>query len=117
VKRFHIPPHLDDRGQLVAVESHTIGYVPKRSFVVTASPVGAIRGDHTVPCRQTIVLVTGTVTVWLGRAEIHEEVLTEPGDALDLDPGDYIRYRLGGPESTVLILAAENYVAHRVGTQ
>ena len=109
MKRHRLPVHRDARGALIAVENEALAFAPVRTFVVTGS-TGAPRGDHLVPCRQTMLLVNGTVTVTAGRdGERRTEVLTEPGDAVDLEPGEYVLYRLADTASTVVVFADRPY--------
>lgn len=106
-----IPTHTDARGRLLAIEWHQLDYTPARVFVVTDAPVGAVRGDHTVPCRQTLVLVRGRVDVEYGPSagSLSPVSLDRPGEAIDLRPGDYVRYRMTDADSTIVVLASEEY--------
>jgi hypothetical protein len=109
VKRHRLPVHRDARGALIAIENEALAFAPVRTFVVTDS-AGAPRGDHLVPCRQTMLLVNGTVTVTASRnGESHTEVLTEPGEAVDLEPGEYVLYRLADTSSMIVVFADRPY--------
>lgn len=109
MRRHRLPLHVDARGTLIPVESSTLAFTPARVFVVTDS-AGVLRGDHVVPCRQTMLLASGGVTVTVGEGEEAEvEVLTHPGDAVDLEPGEYVRYRLADPSSTIIVFADQPY--------
>ena len=102
----------DGRGELLAVELKELPFAPRRVFVASAPPEGATRGDHTIPCAQMMVLLHGRVDVELGPDPAHLSApitLEDPGARLDLPVGQYIRYRLHGPDSQVLVLAAESY--------
>lgn len=110
--RFRTPVHVDDRGRLLVVEHRTLAYSPSRVFVVTGVPTGVSRGNHVVPCRQTMVLVAGGATVTLRSADdgaVREDRLDSPGDAIDLLPGEYVSYTLDDPTSTIMVLAEADY--------
>jgi hypothetical protein len=107
--------HTDDRGRLLVVEHRDLDYVPARVFVVTGARAGTSRGDHIVPCRQTMVLVSGGVTVTLRGAERDDariERLIEPGDLLEMLPGEYVSYALDDPASTIMVFAEAPYQEH-----
>lgn len=109
MKRHRLPVHRDPRGTLIPLELSDLPFAPSRVFIVSESS-GAIRGDHLVPCRQTIVLARGGVTVTTGLdLESRTEVLSDPGDAVDLDPGEYVRYRLADETSTIIVFADRPY--------
>lgn len=105
-----VPAHRDERGLLVAIDADALDFIPRRVFVVTDVPDGAVRGEHVVPCRQTMVLTVGSAEVELrdagGRTEVF--ALREPGEGVVLEPGEYVRYRLT-PGGTVVVFAAEPY--------
>ena len=106
-----LPVHTDERGRLLVAEDAEVGFPIRRAFVVTAVPSGAERGNHTVPCRLTLTLVAGGATVWTtppGGSEV-EHILVQPGDTVDLRSGDWVRYRLSGPEAAVLMLAEQPF--------
>ncbi|MGN6502356.1 MAG: WxcM-like domain-containing protein, partial [Pseudolysinimonas sp.] len=100
-----LPTHTDERGRLLVAEDADVGFPVRRVFAVTAAPAGAMRGEHEVPCRQAMVLVTGAATVWTGPASDHEtqHELTTPGDTVDLAAGSWVRYALGSPDAVVLV--------------
>ena len=103
-----LPTHTDERGRLLVAEDADIGFPVRRAFAITAAPAGVDRGDHVVPCRQLMVLVSGRATVRTGASsgaagEVDE--LVEPGDAVDLPAGVWVRYRLSGPDAVVLVFA------------
>lgn len=112
MRRRTLPTVRDERGVLVAVEAATLDFVPRRLFIVSEVPADAVRGDHRVPCRQTMALCSGRAEVELWDAR-HEPLgvfgLHEPGDAVDLFADDFVRYRLSGPGASVVVFAAEPY--------
>lgn len=102
----------DARGELVAVELDGLPFVPRRVFIASSPPEGATRGNHAIPCAQIMILVHGRVEVELGPDADHLSapvVLDVPGAILVLPVGDFVRYHLDGPDSSVLVLAAESY--------
>ncbi|MCU1416638.1 MAG: putative 3,4 keto-isomerase [Schumannella sp.] len=110
VRRF--PTHTDERGRLLVAEGSDIGFPVQRVFAITGAPAGAIRGEHVVPCRQVMVLVSGTATVWTAPADTGPQTETRleaPGDAVDLNAGDWVRYTLPGPDATVIVFAEAAY--------
>lgn len=107
-----VPVHVDGRGRLLVVEHQILGYAPSRVFVVTDAPAGVSRGDHVVPCRQTMVLISGGADVTVGESAdrpTRHERLGSPGDLVELHPGEFVSYRLDDPSSTVLVLAETAY--------
>jgi hypothetical protein len=109
MKRRRLPVHPDDRGLLIPVELGDLGFPIERVFVVTGS-TGVVRGDHLVPCRQVLLLVSGTVTVTVGPdSDSHVETLNAPGDAVELTTGEYVRYRLADAASTLVVFAEKPY--------
>lgn len=102
----------DERGELLAVELGELPFVARRVFVVSSPPEGSIRGDHAIPCAQVMILLHGRADVELGPDAEHLSApvtLEEPGARLELPVDHYVRYRLHGPDSRVLVLAAESY--------
>lgn len=113
-----LPTHPDERGILVVAEDTDVGFPIRRVFAITATPAGAMRGEHVVPCRQVMVLVSGTATVWSGASadEVTEDRLERPGDAVDLDQGVWVRYELSGPDAAVLVCAAAPFISQKPGS-
>lgn len=105
-----VPAHRDERGLLVAIDEGALDFIPRRVFVVSDVPDGAVRGEHLVPCRQAMVLTGGTAEVELRDAAGRTErvPLRDPGDGVLLEPGEYVRYRVA-PGGTVVVFAAEPY--------
>jgi hypothetical protein len=111
-----LPVHDDERGSLLPVELGDVGFPVARVFVVTGPDGGAWRGDHGVPCRELVVLVTGRAEVRVRpRPESASEtfVLDRPGEAIELRPGDSMEYHLTDGLSTILVLADAPYDAGR----
>ncbi|WP_205472899.1 WxcM-like domain-containing protein [Nocardioides sp. SYSU D00038] len=100
------PLHPDDRGDLLALELPDVGFDVVRVFVATGPAEPVWRGDHGVPCRELLVLLRGTVEVRVGDDVLH---LTERGQAVHLEPGERVVYRLGDDHASVLVLAAAPY--------
>jgi hypothetical protein len=102
----------DERGELVAVELDALPFSPRRAFVVSSPFEGSVRGNHTILSAEVMILLHGRAEVQLGSDADHLSgpvLLEEPGASLELPAGRYIRYRLHGPDSSVLVLAAEAY--------
>jgi hypothetical protein len=103
--------HVDTRGALLPVELGDVGFPVRRVFVVSAPGQGAERGGHEVSCRELVVLISGSAKVEVrGRSDRPSETvaLVRPGDAVALEPGEYMTYRLA-VASSVLVLAEEPY--------
>ena len=96
----------DDRGRLVPVDLADLPFVPRRVFVVTGPPEGATRGGHVVPCRELVVLVSGTATL---RHDGATTTLAAAGERLLLEPGGEMDYDLAPGGSTILVLADAPY--------
>jgi mannose-6-phosphate isomerase-like protein (cupin superfamily) len=101
-----LPTFTDERGRLLVAEDADIGFPVRRVFAVTGVPVDAVRGEHVVPCRQAMVLVSGAATVWSDETETR---LTEPGDTVDLPSGSWVRYALATPDAVVLVFAEQPF--------
>lgn len=102
----------DERGELLAVELDRLPFDPRRVFIASSPADDAIRGNHTIPCAQIMILVHGQADVELGpdADRLSAPVILEvPGASIALPMGHYVRYRLHGPDSRVLVLAAEAY--------
>jgi hypothetical protein len=107
-----VTSHADARGGLVAVELPLVDFEVRRVFVVAGSDGTADRGDHVIPCEQLMVLVQGSVDVSIGPDAEHlapAVTLDAPGMTLSLPAGGYVRYRLSGPSSVVMVLAEQVY--------
>ncbi|MBW8751027.1 MAG: WxcM-like domain-containing protein [Propionibacteriales bacterium] len=102
----------DDRGSLLAVELTDLPFTVRRVFVVSGRAGGADRGDHVVPCAETIVLLSGAACFWTtsaGTDDVSDARLDRRGQRLDLDEGDHVRYRLLDEHSSILVLAEQPY--------
>jgi len=106
--RFEV--HVDERGQLLPVDLRDLPFAPARCFVVTGPPEGATRGGHLVPCRELVVLVSGSADVRQDGVTVR---LAQPGDTLLLEPGVYMDYDLAPGGSTILVLADRPYDPER----
>jgi len=102
----------DERGELLAVELGQLPFDARRIFIASSPVDGAVRGDHVIPCPQIMILVHGRADVELGPDADRLSapvILDVPGASLSLPVGNYVRYRLRGPDSRVLVVAAEAY--------
>lgn len=108
-----LPVFQDERGTLVAAEFEQLPLTVRRMFVVTGTARGSTRGNHPVPCRELLILISGRVTVELG-ADEHSLapgiVLDSPGEALSVPKGEFIRYHLADGQSTLAVLADEPHL-------
>ena len=103
-----LPLFTDPRGSLLPIEFDELPFAPVRIFLVTGPEEGARRGGHLVPCRELLVLITGSATVTnAGRTTR----LDRPGQWVLLEHGKMVDYVLDPGSSTVAVLADEPYVA------
>lgn len=106
----------DDRGLLLPISLAEVPFPVRRLFLVTESIDQVVRGNHRVPCRQLLVLLSGSVSVtltdddWPQVGSVTTSLLTKPGDSLELTPGVTVQYSLTDEHSTVLVLAEEEFV-------
>jgi hypothetical protein len=109
----HVEVFRDDRGALLPVSLASAPFPVKRVFVVTDSVGQPVRGNHLVPCRQLLILVSGSVSVSVGEDDSSVVVsrLDTVGETLFLEPGTFVRYTLSNEHSTVLVLAEDEFTA------
>jgi hypothetical protein len=104
------PSFTDERGTLVPIELDHVGFGVRRVFAVEGPLSGSTRGEHAATCRELIVLVSGAVEVTVGVGAMERTLrLTRPGSTAEVQPGDYISYRLGDCRSVIVVLADEAY--------
>lgn len=104
------PSFVDERGTLVPIELDHVGFDVRRVFAVAAPLGGSTRGEHASTCRELIVLVSGEAEVITGVGATERTVpLTRPGATAEVEPGDYIRYRLRDAGSVIVVLADDSY--------
>ena len=111
-----LPAYVDERGVLVPVDLHDVGFDVRRVFVVAGPPTTAERGDHALTCRELVVLVSGRAEVRVGGSADGPFVthdLTEPGQSVAAGPDGWLRYTLHGDRSVVLVLADAPYEPER----
>ena len=101
------PVHTDPSGQLMVVEGAALDFDIARVFTVTGVAGGSTRGGHSADSTELLVLVGGTVTVELGRADgTTSHVLTRPGDSVRIHEGDYVDYSLSADAVIVVLCDA-----------
>ncbi|WP_372735244.1 FdtA/QdtA family cupin domain-containing protein [Nocardioides sp.] len=108
----HLDLHRDARGALLPVEAADLPFPIARVFVVTGTEEGVTRGGHPVPCRELMVVLSGSARVRLSttaEAEPTEVVLDRPGAYVDLPVGHWITYDLAPGPSTIMVLADAAY--------
>ncbi len=103
----------DDRGALLPVSLASVPFPVRRVFVVTESAGRPVRGNHIVPCRQLLILVSGSVSVTVGDPDSTGMVgrLETAGESILLEPGSFVRYTLLNERSTLLVLAEDEFAA------
>ena len=102
--RFEV--HRDERGTLLPIELRDAPFAVRRVFTVAGADGGSARGGHAAPCREVVVLVTGVADVEVDGVMT---VLDEPGAAVLIEAGEFVRYRLDADGSVILVLADEEY--------
>jgi hypothetical protein len=107
-----IPVFDDERGRLIPIEFAQLPFVPQRCFVVTAPGRAADRGGHRAGCRQVLLLLNGSVQIRLkSDDDVTEHRLANPGASVLIEADTFIDYRLETPDTQVLVLAEEPYLA------
>jgi len=105
------PVSKDSRGDTLSVEFNKVPFPVSRIFFITNSPYGIERGGHIAGCRELAVLVAGGATFMFGKFtdESSPVELATPGDAVLIEPGDYVRYYLKDTNSKIAVLADKPY--------
>ena len=111
-ERMAVPMFLDARGTLVTIEFDDVPFTVRRMFAVTGPEHGATRGNHRLNCAELIVLLSGSVTIRLGRDadSLDQKILLEmPGAALLVAEGAFLQYHLPDAGSSIVVLAERSY--------
>jgi hypothetical protein len=105
------PVSRDARGDTLSVEFNEVPFPVFRIFFITNSPNGIVRGGHIAGCRELAVLVSGGATFMFGDITDGSSTfeLVTPGDAVLIEPGDYVRYYLKDTNSKIAVLADKPY--------
>lgn len=110
-KILNFPIFSDRRGTLLPIEFQDLPFPVERVFFISDSPEGLERGGHFAGCRELCILVSGQASFTLGypEAEGIKVKLQNPGDAVLIDSGDYVRYSLQDQDSKILVIAEKPY--------
>jgi dTDP-4-dehydrorhamnose 3,5-epimerase-like enzyme len=112
IKIVNFPPLGDERGSLVALESHkTIPFDVRRVYYIFGTQAGVSRGFHAHRALQQVaVCVTGKCRMVLDDGQRREEVwLDSPTKGLLI--GDLVWREMHdfSPDCVLLVLASEHY--------
>ena len=112
LKTIFFPPLGDDRGSLVALETHkTVPFIVKRVYYIFGTKPGVSRGFHAHRALQQVaVCVTGKCRMVLDDGNQREEVwLDSPTKGLLI--GDLVWREMHdfSPDCVLLVLASEHY--------
>lgn len=112
IQMVHFPPLGDDRGSLVALETHkTVPFDVKRVYYIFGTQSGVSRGFHAHRALQQVaVCVTGMCRIVLDDGQRREEVwLDSPTKGLVI--GDLVWREMHdfSPNCVLLVLASEHY--------
>jgi len=110
LQRFEVSS--DVRGTLLPFELSEVPFAVRRVFTVTGPVGGATRGNHLVPCGQLLCLVAGSSEVRIGddAQTLGDPVaLSEVGEYVILEAGDYVTYTVPDESTTLLVLAEQPY--------
>jgi len=107
-----LPCHEDQRGQLYPLDFQALPFVPLRLFVVSAVPVGTVRGRHAHKSQlQAIVCLAGAIEVELKVASQSVSLLLDhPGRVLLIQPGVWAAQKFIYEHSVELVLASGAYL-------
>lgn len=107
------PIAFDPRGDLLPIEMQDVPFQVNRLFIIINSPGRIARAEHFAGCKELAILIAGTVTFELGRAkdQLIRVELKNPGDAVLINPEDYVRYYLENADSKIAVLAEKPYSA------
>jgi len=104
-------PRGDDRGSLVALENHEVGFPIKRVYHIFHTVPGVTRGLHAHrDLRQVAVAVTGSCTFLLDDGTVRETVrLDDPTVGLVINSMVWREMSDFSPDCVLLVLASHNY--------
>lgn len=105
------PAHADERGVLVPFAFDRLPFTPYRSFVVTDTPAGAVRGGHAHRSgMQMLVCLRGRIEVLMRhRGREVTAVLESPSCGLVFGPGVWCRQKYLEEGSILLVFANEPF--------
>ncbi len=112
IKTYNFPPHGDDRGQLVAIETlQDIPFEVKRVYYIYDTKQGVRRGFHAHKAlKQILVCVHGSCKIHLDNGTETEEVLLDkPTEGLYISSDMWREMYDFSPDAVLLVLASEHY--------
>lgn len=111
VKLIRFTPRGDERGSLVALEDHEVGFPIKRVYHIFHTASGVTRGRHAHrDLRQVAVAVTGRCTFLLDDGRTRETVtLDDPTTGLIISSMVWREMSDFSPDCVLLVLADRNY--------
>ena len=115
VRKYHFPPHGDDRGQLVAVEMlKDIPFEVKRVYYIYDTLPGVRRGFHAHRnLQQILICVHGSCKIHLDNGTDTAEVLLDkPSEGLYIS-NDMWREMYDFSDGAVLLVLASEYYDER----
>lgn len=112
IRLVHFPPLGDDRGSLVALETHkTVPFDVKRVYYIFGTQAGVSRGFHAHRALQQVaVCVTGKCRMVLDDGQRREDVwLDSPTKGLLIGGLVWREMHDFSPDCVMLVLASEHY--------
>ncbi len=112
IKKILFPPLGDDRGSLVALETHkTVPFDVKRVYYIFGTKAGVSRGFHAHRALQQVaVCVTGKCRMVLDDGHQREDVwLDSPTKGLLIEDLVWREMHDFSPDCVLLVLASEHY--------
>jgi UDP-2-acetamido-3-amino-2,3-dideoxy-glucuronate N-acetyltransferase len=100
-----------ERGSLAAFEGDGLPFEPKRFFVVSGVPEGAVRGDHAHRrCHELLVAPSGRIEVSADNGSGRQDfVLDSPSVAVYLPPLTWCTQHSHSPDAVLAVLASHPY--------
>jgi dTDP-4-dehydrorhamnose 3,5-epimerase-like enzyme len=112
IKKYHFPPHGDDRGQLIAIEAlEHIPFEVKRVYYIYDTLPGVRRGFHAHRnLEQILICVSGSCMIHLDNGyETQEVLLNSPAEGLYIANDMWREMYDFSKDAVLLVLASEKY--------
>lgn len=112
IKKYHFPPHGDDRGQLVAIEAmEDIPFEIKRVYYIYDTAPDVCRGSHAHRClEQILVCVHGSCKLLLDDGVTRQElILDSPTEGVYINNNIWREMYDFSQDAVLLVLASEHY--------